>query len=350
MIPTGYSLTRQDLEEIAEAVVPLGPALQGASLLVTGGTGFFGMWLVEGLLWADAALGLKLRVTALSRDVGRFLGGRGRHLVGHPRLDVIEGDIAAFDPGPRRFTHIIHAATEGYAGHSASRHLDAAVDGTRHVIALAAAHRTAAVLLTSSGAVYRPLDPPSEPSREAPRGTSDYTEYRHFYAEAKRMMETMLAAGAERHGFRGAIARCFAFTGAWLPLDGGLAMGNFVRDALRGRTVAVGGDGTALRSYLYGTDLVVWLLTVLLKGESCRPYNVGGADPVSIADLARLVAAEAGRPGDVAIARAPMPGTAPDTYLPDLSRTTGELGVKVSVELQEAVRRTLAWHHGRGAG
>jgi len=348
MTPEGFSLFRRDLEHIAVSVAPLGDALADASVLITGGTGFFGMWLAEGLLWADRAHRLGLRVVVLSRDAERFLGGRGRHLRGQPNLSVLSGDIASFDPGGHRFTHIIHAANEGDAGHSASRHLDAALGGTGHIVDLAAAHGTKAVLLTSSGAVYRPMDPPSPgASAEGPAGAADYTAYRPVYAEAKRMMETLLAAGSERHGFRAAIARCFAFTGAYLPLDGGLAMGNFIRDALAGRDIALAGDGTAVRSYLYGADLVTWLLTVLVHGESCRPYNVGGAEAVSVADLARVVSAQAGRPVDVTIRRPANPGAPKDTYLPDLTRAMGELGLGVSVDLREAVRRTLDWYRAR---
>lgn len=348
MTPAGFSLSRQDLDQIAAGIAPLRGALAGASILVTGGTGFFGMWLVEGLLWADAAHRLDLRLTVLSRDAARFLAGRGRHLRGQTNLTVLSGDVASFDPGGDRFTHIIHAANEGDAGHSASRHLDAALGGTRHIVDMAAAHGTEAVLLTSSGAVYRPMDPPSSgASAEGPAGTSDYTAYRAVYAEAKRMMETLVAAGSERHGFRAPIARCFAFTGAWLPLDGGLAMGNFIRDALASRDIVIAGDGTALRSYLYGVDLVTWLLTVLVQGRTCRPYNVGGAEAVSIADLAGLISAQAGRRGGVVVRTPVRPGAARDTYLPDLSRTMGELGLRVTVDLQEAVRRTLDWYRAR---
>ncbi len=348
MTPEGFSLFRRDLEQIAASVAPLGDALAGASVLITGGTGFFGMWLAEGLLWADRAHGLGLRVVVLSRDAERFLGGRGRHLRGQPNLSVLSGDVASFDPGGHRFTHIIHAANEGDAGHSASRHLDAALGGTRYIVDLAAAHGTKAVLLTSSGAVYRPMDPPSSgASAEGPAGAADYTAYRPVYAEAKRMMETLLAAGSERHGFRAAIARCFAFTGAWLPLDGGLAMGNFIRDALAGRDIIIAGDGTALRSYLYGADLATWLLTVLVQGESCRPYNVGGAEAVSVADLARLVSAQTGRPNGVTIRTQAKPGTPRDTYLPDLTRASRELGLAVTIDLREAVRRTLEWYRAR---
>lgn len=348
MTPDGFSLSRQDLDHIAGGIAPLRDALAGASILITGGTGFFGMWLVEGLLWADAAHGLDLRLAILSRDGDRFLSGRGSHLRGQSKLTVLTGDVASFEDGSFRFTHIIHAANEGDTAHSAVRHLDAALGGTRRVIELAAAHGTGAVLLTSSGAVYRPVDPPSSgPAVEGPAGPSDYTAYRAVYAEAKRMMESMIAAGSDRHGFRATIARCFAFTGAWLPLDGGLAMGNFIRDALAGRDIAVAGDGTAIRSYLYGADLAVWLLTVLVRGENCRPYNVGGAEAVSIADLARLVSAAAGRPDRVVVRKPASPGAAPDIYLPDLTRATGELGLQATIDTRQAVRRTLDWFRTR---
>ncbi|MEN3976053.1 NAD-dependent epimerase/dehydratase family protein [Emcibacter sp. SYSU 3D8] len=344
MIPDGFSLFRNDLDYIGAGVRPLRGALAGASILVTGATGFFGMWLVEGLLWASTAHDLSLRVTMLSRDGPRFLAGRGRHLGVHPNLTVLSGDVASFDDHGHRFTHIIHAANEGAAGHAASRHIGTAIGGTRHIIDLAAAHGTEAVLLTSSGAVYRPLDPPSSgASAEGPAGAADYTVYRAVYAEAKRMTETMLAAGSEQHGFRAAIARCFAFTGAYLPLDGGQAMGNFVGDALAGRKIGVAGDGTAVRSYLYGADLAIWLLTVLVRGKSGRPYNVGGDEAMTVAELARLVSAAAGDTG-VEIRGAAQPGATADIYLPDLTRSAGELGLRAGIPTRDAIRRTLDWY------
>ena len=121
-------------------------------------------------------------------------------------------------------------------------------------------------------------------------------------------------------------------------------MGNFIRDALAGRDIVIAGDGTAMRSYLYGTDLAIWLLTVLVRGRTCRPYNVGGAEAVSIAELARLVSAEAGRPDEVLVRTPARPGAPRDIYLPDLSRTTGELGLRVTVDLRQAVKSTLDWY------
>ena len=140
------------------------------------------------------------------------------------------------------------------------------------------------------------------------------------------------------------IARCFAFVGPHLPIDAHFAIGNFIRDGMRGGPLQVRGDGTPYRSYLYAADLVVWLWTILLRGKSCHPYNVGSEEALSIGQLAATVA-EAFQPArNVAIEKKPAPGAAALRYIPGTKRAREELGLHVKVDLREAIRRTLLWH------
>lgn len=355
-IAPGFSLFRDDLEQVDRALSSLWPRLRGAHLFVTGATGFFGIWLLESLLWANRAHRLDLAITALSRAPERFLNERAPHLRDRDELHFVTGHAADFEIPSRRCTHIVHAASENNVDGRQDwpeRHLNAAIDGTRRIVDMAALHACESVLLTTSGAVYSTLEA-SDRTKDGPRfeegpaGIADYVSERHVYGESKRLMEVMTSIGAHTHGFKAAIARCFAFVGPYLPLEHNYVVGNFIRDALAGEEIVVTGDGTPLRSYLYAADLVVWLLTILVHGRSGVPYNVGGEQAVSIAELAHRVAALAGLPADaVTIKRAPTPGAAPSAYLPSISRAEEELGLRPAIALDDAIVRTLAWHRHR---
>jgi nucleoside-diphosphate-sugar epimerase len=137
-------------------------------------------------------------------------------------------------------------------------------------------------------------------------------------------------------------ARAFAFLGPHLPLDAHYAAGNFLRDALAGGPIVVRGDGTALRSYLYPTELVTWLLRLLVRGQRGTVYNVGSDEVVSTGELAHRIAADCS-PAPMVTIQSAQPHGPQNIYLPDISRARGELGLDVGVKLDEAIRRTLSF-------
>jgi len=352
--PNGFTLFQEDLEHVARHLDDDWDRLRGAHLFVTGGTGFFGIWLLESLLWANETRQLGMRVTVLSRSPDRFLSERAPHLKNRPGLQFIAGSLTDFPFPADACSHILHAASETNLERStdwAQRHLDAALDGTRRLIDMARQYESQAMLITTSGAVYSPMDSIiDDRCIEGPAGMADYASERIVYGQSKRIMEIMTAVAAQQFGFRALIARCFAFVGPYLPLDANYAIGNFLRDALAGRDIVVGGDGTPLRSYLYAADLTVWLLRILVRGRSGVPYNVGGEQAISIAELARTVARVAEGAASVQVKGTPVPGAKPSTYLPSIARARQELGLDVSVPIDDAIARTLAWHRSRQAG
>lgn len=336
-------MTAQPLAADLEDILTRGEAyfrrLAGERLFVTGGTGFFGRWLLAALAVADQRLALGLQVTVLSRDPQAFARSDPR-LAAAPSIRWWPGDVRHFTPPPGAFPLVIHAATAASEALNRSDPLamfDTIVDGTRRVLDFAAAAGTRALLLTSSGAVYGPQPTDLAQLAESFAGGPDPNSPLSAYAEGKRAAEFIAAAS----GLPVKVARGFAFVGAHLPLDAHFAAGNFIRDAVAGRPIEIRGDGTPLRSYLYAADLVVWLLAILLDGKPNRPYNVGSDRAVSIAELARTVADVAGG-GEVRILTPPA-DRPPERYVPAIERARSELGLDVWTPLPEAFRRSVAW-------
>jgi dTDP-glucose 4,6-dehydratase len=227
--------------------------------------------------------------------------------------------------------------------------LDITVRGAWRVLEFARQAGVRKLLLTSSGAVYGRQPPELGHTAEDYPGAPDPMLPQSAYGQGKRLAEHLCAVYAEEFGLECKIARCFAFVGPYLPLDAHYAVGNFLRDGLAGGPIVVRGDGTPCRSYLYAADLAAWLWTILLRGASGRAYNVGSEAALTIAELARLVAAAFPRPPEVQICREPLAGAPAERYVPSTRRAAVELGLNALVALPQGIARTLAWH-GRAGG
>jgi nucleoside-diphosphate-sugar epimerase len=351
------TLPASDLEYVLAGGDASLAELAGRRLLVTGGAGFFGTWLLECLAFANQETDLGCDVTALvlPRDVSSLAA---RYPDGLPGVRFVAADVCALDPAawaaqlgrPGHFDAVIHAAIHVDAATLARNPiptLDTAVDGTRRVLDLARASGARRFLFLSSGAVYG-VQPPELPCiPEDFRGAPDCASADAVYAEGKRIGETMCACYHRTYGLETVLARCFAFVGPHLPLDRHFAIGNFLRDALAGGPVIVQGDGTPMRSYMHAADLTVWLLALLTRGSAGRAYNVGASRAVSIAEAARIVAATAGPGIKVDVRGTPTPGAPPPRYIPCVRRAGDELGLREGLSLEDAVERTVRWLRGR---
>jgi dTDP-glucose 4,6-dehydratase len=175
-------------------------------------------------------------------------------------------------------------------------------------------------------------------------GAPETTDLNTSYGQSKRSSEFLCAAYAKKHGFQTAIARCFAFVGPRLPLDANYAIGNFIRDAMNGKIIQISGDGTPYRSYLYAADLAIWLWTILLRGKSCHPYNVGSENDLSIAELGQIVSEEISPESSVIVAGTPIAGQPVARYVPSTERARAELNLETWIPLREAIRRTAKFY------
>ena len=339
-------LPPEDLEHVLEHTRELWSEASGKSFFITGGTGFFGMWLLESFAHINDQLALGMRATILTRDPAAF-ARKAPHLTTRADLRLIQGDIRSFPFPEGEFDHIIHAATEASAKlneEAPHEMLDAIVAGTRRVLDLAAQCGVKKLLLTSSGAVYGKQ--PSEITHisEDYFGAPDPLLSGSAYGEGKRLAEHMCCVHARQHGYEAKIARCFAFVGPHLPLDAHFAIGNFIRDAMRGTPIQINGDGTPMRSYLYASDLAVWLWTILFKAPHARAYNVGSDEGISIKSLADIVVMAHGGSLPLKLAVSPQSGCSILRYVPAIKRASEDLGLRVRINLVEGINKTFIWN------
>ena len=295
-------------------------------VFVTGGTGFFGKSILD-YLKRHPNFRAGDEWTILSRDPERFRSQNAALLDQGRKIGFIAGDVRDF-PAEGRYDEIIHAATAAVTTLSDAEMTSTIVEGTRHVLEFAKSCGAKKILLTSSGAVYGP--------QAAPVGEGAPCNPVTAYGKGKLEAERMCAAS----GLDAKIVRCFAFVGPYLNRDIHYAIGNFIRDCLAGEPIVIKGDGTPQRSYLYADDLVEWLFAVLDRGVSGRPYNVGSPEGLSIRDLAERVRAALGAKNDIRVLGVPVPGALPSVYVPDVSRAIRELGLRVTVDFADAVRRS----------
>jgi dTDP-glucose 4,6-dehydratase/UDP-glucose 4-epimerase len=343
-----HDAIRADLDAILGRKPEIWDGLRGRSIFLTGGTGWFGRWLLESIRHANMQLDAGIRVTVLSRDPSA-LARAAPHLVADPAMRFHVGDVRDFVFPKGEFSHVIHAATtsarETYQGATPLSKFDTLVDGTRRILDFCTQCGVERFLFLSSGVAYGVQPTRIDRIPETYSGAPDTTDVNSALGQAKRSAEFLCAYYAHRHDWACCIARCFSFVGPFLPLDIHYAIGNFIGQALGAEAITVNGDGRPERSYLYLADLVVWLLAALLAGGNGRIYNIGSDRAISIGDLANLVRDIVCPDKTVRVlgqTNLSIGNTPRDRYVPDIGRAREELGLDVWTALPDAIRRSAA--------
>jgi nucleoside-diphosphate-sugar epimerase len=270
-----------------------------ASLLIIGGTGFFGKSILDSFKRGLLSEFNITKIIVLARNTEKFK-------LEFPELifnevELMNGDIASLNSLPEA-DFVIHAAAStnmndyiDFSDNSGKNNIELPV--TNYCSIAQKYHYKSKILYCSSGAVYgkQPLNIEKiEENFPFQQDLSTLPEEKKNYCLGKRFAETEII-NLGKSGLSVSIARCFAFSGKYLPKDQHYALGNFIGQAENGGTVTVKTNGIVYRSYLEADELVKSLIKILqISSIDCPIYNVGSDVQISLYELAKSISSNFG--------------------------------------------------------
>lgn len=302
-------------------------------IVISGAAGFIGSHLCDRLL-ADGhqVFGLDNFITGNPRNIA--------HLEGEKAFEFREHDITAPCEIAGKVDAVINAASlaspKDYMAHPIET-LDVGSLGTRRMLDLALEHY-ARYLLTSTSECYG--DPEVHPQVESYWGNVNPVGPRSCYDESKRYAEALTMAYHRVHGLRTNIARIFNTYGPRMKLDDGRVVPAFLDQALHGRPLTVFGDGSQTRSFCYVSDLVDGLCRLMMSDER-YPVNLGNPQEMTILEFAKRILRLTGSRSTIDYRE--LPQDDPKQRQPDIAKARGVLGWSPRVELEDGLRRTVAY-------
>tara|TARA_B110000003_G_scaffold168842_1_gene168751 strand:- start:1150 stop:2184 length:1035 start_codon:yes stop_codon:yes gene_type:complete len=316
--------------------------LSNKSVLVTGGTGFFGKWFLDLIFYANKNYNTNILIALITRDKKKFFVENPHHK-NNKFLKIIETDILNLKKINNKFDFLLHmaatSARETFNGETDTNKTKTLFNGTKNIMQIAIENDISKILFTSSGVVYG-----SSTKDLKDENDIDYSldnEKRNGLAKGKILAEDIICKLSVENNINFKIARCFSFVGPYLPLDMHYAIGNFINDAIFKENIIINGDGSPYRSYLYITDTLVWLIK-LLVGSAEGIFNVGSERRIQIIELANMVRDIIAPSKKVIIQEKEMHegNFKRNIYLPNTKKIRESLGVKEWTSLEDAISKT----------
>ncbi|WP_217521685.1 NAD-dependent epimerase/dehydratase family protein [Vibrio metschnikovii] len=329
-----------DLDLIADKLITDFEFYRNKNIFLTGGTGFFGKWILETLKFINVKYHVKCKVTVLSREPQTFL-----KLNPHLSCDFIEflqGEMNGFSLPNASFDYIIHAADDisNLDNFATEESKQESLNYLLPLILLANRNENSRFLYISSGAVY---DIPVNTDNLVTL-SEDYplaVNSNNSYSIGKLKSEVFLR---ENLKCELVILRCFSFAGPYMGLKNRYAFSDFINAVINNIDIQIKGSGESKRTYMYPSDLVYWLFFFLFRGGDREIYNVGGSEIVSIHELAKRIVKLSNC--DIKINVLNNDGIIESSYVPNIKKSLC-LGLKEENTLNEIIFKTLRFYRYR---
>src|SRR3989344_1915615 len=266
-----HPIIAEDLAIITKGIKKEAGALEGKTLLISGGAGFLGSYIVGAIHILNKnffkkpcrVLSLDNYITAPKKSFLADIKDKNIKLV---RTDVtknfkIKGSV----------DYIIHAAgiaSPVYYRKFPIQTIEAAVLGAKNLLELAREKKTKSFLFFSSSEIYGNPDADFIPTPEIYRGNVSCTGPRACYDESKRLSETLCLDYRRVYAVPVKIARPFNVYGPGMSIDDPRVIPIVIYKGLRGEPLPVHGAGDQTRTFCYISDATIGFFKILFSGRN----------------------------------------------------------------------------------
>jgi len=304
--------------------------MQNKSLLIIGGTGFFGKSILKYFSKNDYLRKYFKKIFILSRKKINIIKKEKKKF----NIIKINSNILTIKKLPRA-DHVIYAAI--------LKNYDQDHKAVKNYLNLAKKyHLKSKILYVSSGAIYG-KQPNSirgfkENYLQFNKKINFQSGYKKEYSKIKLKNEELFKKFGEK-GTKVSIARCFSFVGEHLPKNSYYAVGNFIKSILNNKNIEIKANYKVIRSYMFEDNLVKWLLKILdNSSQDCPIYNVGSDNAISINQLSYLLSKKYNL--KVNLKHKNFKQTI-DKYIPNIQKARKELNLSNNLSSLSAITKTI---------
>ncbi|WEV56572.1 NAD-dependent epimerase/dehydratase family protein [Ligilactobacillus acidipiscis] len=344
------SVLAEDFEEMLTKNFPF-ERFANKTFFVTGATGLVGSVFIKALLYLNQRCNLNVKIVALIRNLKKAEDIFESDAM-NDNLSFIVCELGKEDISyAGKIDYIVHGAAVTASKQIVSDPVGTillAVNGTTQILELARNSRARAMVYLSSMEVYGQPVHNKEKTTENDLGLVDLSNVRSCYPESKRMCECLCTAYASQYNLKVMSARLAQTFGAGILPSENRVFAQFAKSGLKKEDIILHTAGNSEGNYVYTTDVVWGILTLLLRGESGEAYNISNENShITIANMAKLVAHNVFKdrvrvsfdiPEDVS-----KMGYAPDVKMWLNNSKAKKLGWNPSVGLVESYRRMIRW-------
>ena len=335
-----HKIIKSDLNFIINKILDIKSNFNKKKILLVGGTGFIGKWLVMTFNQLNKKYKTNITIFILTRDKYKFL----KHYSEFKKIKsviFIQGDILNFKIKNIDFDYIIHAGSDlKVEKKDQGKYLKELSIGSKRIFGIKNKKIKTRILFLSSGSVYKNNNATNKIGESKFYLPSKFP-IDNTYAFGKILAEIFAKLFIKFKNKNIIIVRGFSFVGPYQQFERGFAITDFIKDSLENKDIKLNNGNNIFRSYLYIADLIIWLLHILVRSKKGEIYNVGSDKEINLTKLSKKII-KINKSGSKVIKNNNQ-NKKINYYVPNIDKAKKKFNLRVWTSLEHSIDKTTTW-------